>query len=350
MIMRALTVVPLKAGSLAVTDVADPVVAPGDLLVDGVALGVCGTDREISSGEYGWAPPGEERLILGHESLGRVRQAPSGSDFAPGDLVVGIVRRPDPVPCGSCARGEFDMCRNGQYTERGIKQIHGYGSQAWTVEADYAVKLDPSLADVGMLLEPTTVVAKAWDHIERIGHRAWYAPKRVLITGAGPIGLLAALLGVQRGLEVHVLDRVAGGVKPDLVRALGGVYHNTSIPEIAKAAAPDIIIEATGVASLVFDAMAHNASAGIVCLTGVSSAGREIDVDAGSLNRNIVLENDVIFGSVNANHRHYQAGADALAKADRSWLERLITRRLPLENAAEAFAPGGDDVKVVIDL
>jgi threonine dehydrogenase-like Zn-dependent dehydrogenase len=311
---------------------------------------VCGTDREIATGEYGWAPPGEEYLVLGHESLGRVREAPGGSGFAPGDLVVGIVRRPDPVPCGSCARGEFDMCRNGQYTERGIKQIHGYGSQSWTVEADYAVKLDPSLAAVGMLLEPTTVVAKAWDHIERIGRRAWYEPRRALITGAGPIGLLAALLGVQRGIEVHVLDRMDSGRKPDLVRELGGTYHNTSIPEIAKVAPPDIIIEATGVAKLVFDAMANNASAGIVCLTGVSSAGRDIDVDAGSLNRSIVLENDVIFGSVNANHRHYEAGAEALAKADKSWLEKLVTRRLPLERAAEAFEPGGDDVKVVIDL
>ena len=118
--MRALTVVPLKAGSAAVVDVDEPAPGPGELLVDGLALGVCGTDREIAAGEYGWAPPGHERLILGHESLGRVRQAPEGSGFAEGDLVVGVVRRPDPEPCGACAHGEFDMCRNGLYTERGI--------------------------------------------------------------------------------------------------------------------------------------------------------------------------------------------------------------------------------------
>jgi glucose 1-dehydrogenase len=350
MTMRALTVVPLKGGSLQVTEVDTPTAGPGELLVDGVALGVCGTDREIASGEYGWAPPGHERLVLGHESLGRVREAPEGSGFAPGDLVVGIVRRPDPEPCGACARGEFDMCRNGKYTERGIKQLDGYGSQVWTVEADYAVKLDPSLERVGVLMEPTTVVAKAWDHIERIGARGWFEPRRVLVTGAGPIGQLAALLGVQRGLEVHVLDRFESGVKPQLVADLGATYHSTSIPEIAKTARPDIVIEATGAAQLVFDAMGNNASAGIVCLTGVSSKGRELNVDAGSLNRDIVLENDVIFGSVNANHRHYEMAADALAKADQSWLERLITRRLPLDRAHEAFEPGGDDVKVVIDL
>ena len=152
--------------------------------------------------------------MLGHESLGRVLEAPAGSGFAAGDLVVGVVRRPDPEPCPACARGEFDFCRNGRYTERGIKELHGYGSERWTVEADYAVKLDPALEPVGMLMEPTTIVAKAWDQIERIGRRAYFAPERVLVTGAGPIGLLAALLGAQRGLEVHVLDRNTDGPKP----------------------------------------------------------------------------------------------------------------------------------------
>src|SRR3954454_20726864 len=161
--MRALTVIPLKSGSAEVVDMPDPEPGPGDLVVEGIALGVCGTDREIIAGEYGWAPPGRDRLVLGHESLGRVGSAPRDSGFAPGDLVVGVVRRPDPEPCGACAHGEFDMCRNGGYTERGIKEINGYGSEIWTVNAGYAVKLAPHLAEVGMLLEPTTVVAKAWE-------------------------------------------------------------------------------------------------------------------------------------------------------------------------------------------
>src|SRR5436305_9214181 len=127
--MRALTVIPLCKDSLAVCDVPDPQPGDGDLLVDGLAVGVCGTDKEIAAGDYGWAPPGRDRLVLGHESLGRVREAPEGSGFAAGDLVVGVVRRPDPVPCGACAHGQFDMCRNGRYTERGIKQIDGYGSE-----------------------------------------------------------------------------------------------------------------------------------------------------------------------------------------------------------------------------
>ncbi|MCO5967283.1 glucose 1-dehydrogenase [Actinoallomurus soli] len=348
--MRALTMVPLTAGSLEVSEVPEPTRGEGELLVEGVALGVCGTDREIVSGDFGDAPPGDERLIIGHESLGRVREAPEGSGFTPGDLVVGIVRRPDPVPCGACAHGEFDMCRNGRYTERGIKQLHGFGSERWTVEADYAIRVDPALGDLGVLLEPTTVVAKAWDHVERIGERAWFEPRRVLVTGAGPIGLLAALLGAQRGLDVHVLDRVTGGVKPKIVANLGGTYHTGSLTDVAAKTRPDIVIEATGAAPLVMDAIAE-AAASVVCLTGVSRAGHPTEVDAGELNRQVVLRNAAVFGSVNANHRHYRLAAEALGRADRSWLAQLITNRLPLDRAPEALRAGSDDdVKVVIDL
>jgi threonine dehydrogenase-like Zn-dependent dehydrogenase len=348
--MRALTVEPGRAGSLTVGEVPDPEPDSTALLGTGLALGVCGTDKEIARGEYGWAPPGRDRLVLGHESLGRVHEAPRGSGFSPGDLVVGVVRRPDPVPCGACGHGEFDMCRNGRYTERGIKEIDGYGSELWRLEPDYAVALDPSLERVGMLMEPTTVVAKAWEQIERVGARGWFDPRRVLVTGAGPIGLLAALLGVQRGLDVHVLDRVTDGPKPGLVAALGATYHHEPADEVAGRLEPDIVLEATGVGQVVFDAIAHTAAYGIVCLTGVSNTGRRLGVDAGGLNRELVLENDVVLGSVNANLRHYRQAADALAKADLDWLDRLITRRVPLANAADAFVAGTDDVKVVITL
>jgi threonine dehydrogenase-like Zn-dependent dehydrogenase len=348
--MKALTVTPGQSHSLKVEHVPDPSPGSGELLVDGIAVGVCGTDREIASGEYGWAPSGRDRLVLGHESLGRVRSAPDGSDFSAGDLVVGVVRRPDPVPCGACAHGEFDMCRNGEYTERGIKQIDGYASQAWTVETDYVVKLDPSLEQVGVLMEPTTVVAKAWEQVEKVGHRAWFDPKTVLVTGAGPIGLLAAMLGVQRGLDVHVLDRVTDGPKPGLVHDLGATYYHGALEDAIAAAKPDVVIEATGVGQLVFDAMAALAAYGIVCLTGVSPAGRKLTVDAGSLNRELVLANDVMVGSVNANLRHYAAAAAALHAADVEWLRRLITRTVPLDAFDTAFAPQRDDVKVVISL
>ncbi|HEX4811674.1 MAG TPA: glucose 1-dehydrogenase [Nonomuraea sp.] len=347
--MRALTFAPGQKGTLAVRELPEPERGPGELLVQGLALGICGTDRELAAAEYGWPPPGRDRMVIGHESLGRVLETPDGSAYRPGDLVVGVVRRPDPEPCGACRRGEFDMCRNGRYTERGIKEIDGYAGERWTVEAGYAVRLDPSLENVGMLVEPTSVVAKAWEHIERIGARAWFEPRTLLVTGAGPIGLLAALLGARRGLEVHVLDRTPEGLKSSLVRDLGGTYHQASSLAELPGFKPDIIIECTGVGELVLDTMTGTAAAGIVCLCGLAPGGRSHRVDAGLINRDIVLENDVVFGTVNANLRHYRAAAEALAQADPGWLDRLITRRVPLERALEAFEPAGD-VKAVIDL
>ncbi|HZQ29374.1 MAG TPA: glucose 1-dehydrogenase [Acidimicrobiales bacterium] len=347
--MRALTVVPGQAGSAQVRDVPEPDPGEGSVLVKGLAMGVCGTDAEIVAGHYGEPPPGSDFLVLGHESLGRVLEAPAGSPVTAGDLVVGIVRRPDPVPCPACAVGEWDMCRNGQYTERGIKGRHGYASERWRVEPDFVVRIDAALGDLGILLEPTSVVAKAWEHIERIGgrSRSW-SPRRVFVTGAGPIGLLAAMLGVQRGLDVHVLDRVTDGPKPDLVGDLGATYHHTTVEEACGSA--DVVVECTGVADVVFRVVACNAPDGVVCLTGVSSGGRSISIDGGLLNRQMVLQNDVVFGSVNANRDHYQAAADALAAADRSWLGRLITRRHPLADFEAALQRGPDDVKVVVDL
>ena len=198
--MRAITAVPGQRGSVGVEEVPEPAEADGALLVRGLVMGVCGTDREIAEGAYGEPPPGESKLIIGHEGLGEVLEAPAGSGFRAGDLVVGIVRRPDPVPCPACAAGEWDMCRNDRFAERGIVRRHGYGSEQWRVEPDFALAIPPALGELGVLLEPTSVLAKAWDQVDRISQRAFFLRGRALVTGAGPIGLLACLLGVQRGL------------------------------------------------------------------------------------------------------------------------------------------------------
>jgi glucose 1-dehydrogenase len=346
--MKALTVVPLQADSARVDDIAEPPESDGPVLVQTLAVGVCGTDVEIITGAYGWPPPGSERLVIGHESLGRVLEAPSYANVSQGDLVVGIVRRPDPVPCPNCAVGEWDFCRNGQYTERGIKQRNGYCSERYRIEPDFVVKVDPSLETLGVLLEPTSVVAKAWEQVVKIGGRARWDPKKALVTGAGPIGLLAALIGVHLGLEVHVLDQVTSGPKPELVSALGAAYHTGTVADACPDA--DVVIECTGVGALVFDAMEHTGPGGIVCLTGISSGGRSVGVDAGLLNREMVLENEVVVGSVNANRRHYQEAAEALAKADKDWLAKMISRRVPVDQFQDAFERKPDDIKVVIEL
>ncbi|HEY2134530.1 MAG TPA: alcohol dehydrogenase catalytic domain-containing protein, partial [Xanthobacteraceae bacterium] len=253
--MRAITVLPGVANSARLEEIEAPPASDGAILARTLALGVCGTDREIIAGHYGWTPPGQKRLVLGHESLGRVEQAPKNSGFVVGDLVVGIVRRPDPVPCPACAAGEWDMCRNGRYVERGIKERNGYGAEQFRIEPDFAIKVDPALGFLGVLVEPTSVLAKAWDHTERIGarSRSW-TPRTLLVTGAGPIGLLAALMGAQRGLEVHVLDHSMSGPKPELVRALGAAYHASGSAEIGSIQ-PDILMECTGAPELIRDVL-----------------------------------------------------------------------------------------------
>ena len=345
--MRALTVLPGTPNSLQLEDIPEPDPSTGRVLVRALSLGICGTDREIVSGKYGKAPSGQKRLVLGHESLGRVESAPPDCGLSSGDLVVGIVRQPDPVPCVNCAAGEWDMCRNGRYTEHGIKELNGFGAEWWRIDPAYTVKVDPALAELGVLLEPASIVAKAWEHTERIGRRGVWSPRRVLVTGAGPIGLLAALLAVQRGLELHVLDRATSGIKPELVRALGGTYHTGSVGDLGFDA--DVVVECTGAPQVVLEVIARSAPNGIVCLAGVSASGTQTLVDAGALNRSIVLENDVVFGSVNANRRHYEAGAAALVRADRAWLQRLVTRRVPLARWREALEQRPGDVKTVLD-
>jgi threonine dehydrogenase-like Zn-dependent dehydrogenase len=198
------------------------------LVVAMLMAGICGTDHEILEGDLGYSPSGRHRLILGHEALGRVLVAPDGSTFSPGDLVAPIVRRPDPVPCPNCAAGEWDMCGNGRFTEAGIRGLDGYAAEMLALPFDFAVKVgtDPGL--LGVLVEPASVVAKAWEHISHIGRRADWAANRVLVTGAGPIGLLAALFATRVADEVHVLDRAENGPKPSLVRDLGALYHNES--------------------------------------------------------------------------------------------------------------------------
>jgi threonine dehydrogenase-like Zn-dependent dehydrogenase len=338
--MRDMTVIPGQPDSAELTELPDPEPAGDELLVEPLYLGVCGTDREIIEGGHGEPPPGHERLVLGHELLGRVRDT--------GDLVAGIVRRPDPVPCACCAKGEWDMCRNGQYTERGIKARDGYGAELVTLESDFAIPIPAELGTLGVLTEPASILAKAWEQIDRISTRACSVHERALIIGAGPIGLLAALMGAQRGLEVHVLDRVSEGAKPEAVQALGGRYHAGDVTEVAEEIEPDIVVECTGVAELVAGAMQHTAPGAVVCLTGVS-ASRTLSVDVGALNNELVLENDVVFGSVNANRRHFDQAVKSLTDADQDWLRRLITRTVPFDHWMDALEKGDDDIKVVVE-
>jgi threonine dehydrogenase-like Zn-dependent dehydrogenase len=339
--VRAAEVVPGKPEACRVVDREDPD-RPDELLVEGLLVGMCGTDVEIIRDGFGWLPPGRDAIVPFHESLGRVISSPT-PDFAPGDLVAGVVRRPDPEPCPACAVDAWDFCRNGKYTERGIKEIDGYGMQRWTVPPKFAIKLDPTLGDAGVLTEPASVVAKAWAQASAVAARSHLPVRSVLITGAGPIGLLAALLGVQRGLEVHVVDRVTEGRKPDLVTTLGATYYS----DLAKVTAEvDLAIECTGVAQLIWECTRR---ASVTVLAGISGEHDPVPLDP-SVFDGMVLGNKTIVGTVNAGLPDYVAAAEALSDASRPWLNGLITRRVTLDRFTDALVREKDDVKVVVDL
>ena len=340
--MKAITVEPKKSGTALYEDFPEPDINEGSVLVEAIAVGVCGTDVEIVEGKYGWAPPGKTRLVLGHESLGRVIDPGSSKSLKKGDLVVGIVRRPDPVPCPNCAVGEWDMCTNGQYTERGIKEIHGFMSERWRTEPEYAIKVDPSLGILGVLLEPMTVITKALEQVFMVGMRSYWEPRTALVTGAGPIGLLAALRLSTRNLDVHVLivrqpDRSQGScviwARPTTPKASWSLDFN-----------PDIIVECTGVGVVIADSIRKVNSGGIICLTGIG-AGGSLGGAVADMAAAAVLKNNVIVGSVNANKRHWYRAGENLAHSDPAWLSRLITRREKPENFKHALEREPDDVK-----
>jgi len=345
--MKAIIVEPKVPGSARLEDIPEPDISEGSVLVEAIAVGVCGTDTEIVEGKYGWAPPGHKSLVLGHESLGRVIDPGPRSPFKKGDLVVGIVRRPDPVPCPNCAVGEWDMCRNSQYTERGIKEIHGFMSERWRTEPEYAIKVDPSLGILGVLLEPMTVITKALEQVFFGGQRSFWEPKNVLVTGVGAIGLLAALRLSVRDLNVHVLARTKTGLKPELVRELGATYHSGSVLDLDFE--PDVIVECTGVGSVISECIQKVGAGGIICLTGVGTGGvvggnRPVADIASAA----VLKNNLIVGSVNANKRHWYKAGENLAASDRKWLRRMITRIEKPENFKVALEKRSEDIKVII--
>jgi len=313
-----------------------------------MAVGMCGTDAEIIRDGYGQAPDGAEFLIIGHESLGEVMYAPPDSGLKTGQLVVAMVRRPDPVPCIHCSRGELDMCRNGLYVEAGINGLHGYACEMFELEPEFAVPVASELGELAVLVEPASVVAKAGDHALHMLRREDIAVHEALVTGAGPIGLLAAVMLCRRGIKTYVVDVVEDGPKPDLVRQIGGIYHAGSPLDLDIE--PELIIECTGIGKVATEAGGMSAPGAVMALTGISSAADSVEADFNTMNRRLVLGNRVVFGSVNAARRHYELAARALEGFDPALLSRFISRRVPLECWDSALVREPGDIKVVLEL
>ena len=357
--MKAVVVTPGSPGSGRLAEVPAPQPRDGEVLVRVYEVGLDGTDTEILQGKYGEAPPGDDYLIIGHESLGRVAKVTNGAEgLSSEDWVVAIVRRPDPLPCRNCAAGEWDMCLNGQYTERGIKGRHGFLAEFYTESPDFLVKVPAELSTVAVLLEPLTIVEKAVEQIKRIQSRLVWQPERAVVLGAGPIGLLAGMLLSLEGIEVHVYDTIERGNKRDLADAIGLNYiwageHKIGDKLAADVGPVDIVLEATGFSPLAFDAMDMVGPNGIVCLTGVSGGSRKLEVSADHLNLEMVLMNKVVFGTVNANRRHFESGVRHLKQIEARWpglLSRMITHRRQLGDIASAVQRPPGHVKTVVEV
>jgi threonine dehydrogenase-like Zn-dependent dehydrogenase len=335
--MKAIAVIPGKADSMHLREVPRPTVdaVPGGrgVLVKVLRVGVDGTDKEINAAEYGAAPEGDDYLVTGHESFGRVVEVgPSVTELAPGDYVVATVRRP-----GSSLYdriGTYDMTTDDVYFERGINLRHGFLTEYYVDDPEYIVKVPAGLAEVAVLLEPTTVVekgiAQAYEIQRRL--RVW-RPRRAAVMGAGTIGLLAAMALRLRGLEVTVFGRTARPyLNSDLIEALGARYLSTvdvPITEGARAHGPfDLIFEATGSSQVVFESMQALGKNGVLVLSSVTGGDRMIQVPADRINLEFVLGNKVMVGTVNANREYFELGVKDLAQSEAQypgWLARLLT-------------------------
>jgi threonine dehydrogenase-like Zn-dependent dehydrogenase len=348
--MKAIAVIPGQPGSVHLASMPRPDLTeiPGGrgALVKVLRVGVDGTDKEINAAEYGAAPEGFGFLVIGHESFGRVEAVgPSVTELVPGDYVVATVRRPGHSIYDVI--GTNDMTTDDVYYERGINLRHGYLAEYYVDDVEFLVKIPQGLKEVGVLLEPTTVVekgiAQAYEIQRRL--RVW-RPRKAAVMGAGTIGLLAAMALRIRGLDVTVfgLDRKPF-LNSDLIEALGARYESTRdlpVPAGAATHGPfDLIFEATGYSPIVFESMQALAKNGVLVLSSVTGGDRRVEVPADRINLDFVLGNKVMVGTVNANREYFEAGVKDLAHCEAQfpgWLGRLLTHPVDgLENYARLF-------------
>ncbi len=348
--MKAIAVLPGKPNSVHLADLPAPAVAevPGGrgVLVKVLRVGVDGTDKEINAAEYGAAPPGYDFLVIGHEGFGQVEAVgPSVTHVRPGDYVVATVRRPGTSFYDLI--GTSDMTTDDTYFERGINLRHGFLTERYVDDAEFIVKVPRGLREVGVLLEPMTVVekgiAQAYEIQRRL--RIW-RPRRAAVMGAGTIGLLATLVLRLRGLDVTTFGLTRRPyLNSDLIEAIGARYESTADVPILdggrKFGPFDLIFEATGYSPVVFDSMQALGKNGALVLSSVTGGDRKVEVPADRINLEFVLGNKVMVGTVNANREYFELGVRDMAQAEAEyagWLRRLLTHPVKgLERYRELF-------------
>jgi threonine dehydrogenase-like Zn-dependent dehydrogenase len=356
--MKAIVVKPGEKHSIHMRDMPDPALQPDQVAVKMLRVGLCGTDGEINEGLYGAAPPGEELLILGHENLGVVQEVgKSVEGFKAGDLVVSTVRRPC-GECFNCRHGENDMCTSGKYEERGIMRRHGFMSEFYVESPQWLHKLPKAIEDIGVLLEPMSVVEKGIAHTFILQKRLQWQPKTALVLGAGPVGLLAAAVLRARGLETFVLGREgATDLRATIATDMGAKYisvENRTLFDVAREMPPvDLAIEATGSSTVVFNAMQILGKNGVLCLLSVTGGFKTVEQPVDRINQLLVLGNQVVFGSVNANPKHFQMGVKDFTTIQKKWpgvLQKLITTRLPWDQYDGWFGKRGVGIKTTLEI
>jgi glucose 1-dehydrogenase len=343
--MQALVVTPGQEHSTRIEDVAEPAPDDGEVLLRVLEVGVCGTDREIDHGLFGVAPEGEDKLVIGHELLGTVERDAPG--FSRGDLVAATVRR----SCGhclACAAGSPDSCLTGDYSERGITRLHGFARELVAESADQLISIPQSLGRIGVLAEPTSICARALRHARTIGGRQPWQLRRALVIGGGAIGLLMTYLLRLDEVEVWTASLEPGN---QLVEAAGAHYVQTDRTPLAELGEFDLVVECAGDAQLMAESLGLLRRSGVACLLGIDGREQRVEIDGRVLGVDTILENRVLFGSVNAHRQDWLAGVDALDRARRRWpdaLERFVRLRVPLDRFKDAFEPSPGKATLVV--
>jgi len=357
--MRAIAVKPGEKNSATLITTEKPTRGESEVLVKVLRVGFDGTDQEINDGLYGEAPEGADFLILGHESLGRVEEVGENvENFKEGDLVVPMVRRPCPENCLNCRNKEYDMCLTGHYKERGVKGLHGFMAEYYVERPEYLIKIPREQEDVGVLLEPLSIVEKAISQIFEFQKRLFWKPENALVLGAGPIGLFATMILRTMRMNTYTMaTREKTSLKARLVTETGAEYVNAREEPLSslreRTQAFDIIFEATGNSHLAIQSINALGNNGVLCLTGISGGNKTMTICADCVNTQLVLGNKVIFGTVNSNRKHFEMGLKHFFEFKNRWpglLNRMITRRVKLQDFASGFIRDKEDVKTVIEI
>jgi len=341
--MQALVTQPGRNGSTRVADVPEP--AGDGVLVRVLEVGVCGTDREISHGHFGVAPAGDGELVLGHELLGTVER--DGHGFSRGDLVTATVRR-SCRHCLACSEGFPDSCLTGDYVERGITRLNGFACELVVEDPAQLVPIPRSLGRLGVLAEPASICERALRHARAIGGRQPWELQRALVLGAGAVGTLMTYLLRLAGLEVWTAS-----LEPsrELVSAAGAHYVSLPGSSLADLGGFDVVVEAAGNAQLMADALGLLRRSGVACLLGIDPRRQQVELDGRTLAVDTILENRVLFGSVNAAREDWVAAVADLDRARERWpdeLERFVDLRVPLDRFEDAFAHRGGKATLVL--